>query len=380
MRRAIVFAFLVCSGCAVRQPAIHPWQLVRQEAAHVLVPPDVATPDLAQRTFPARVAAGCGHFPSAEGAIAIVGRGKHARVTVTRNSLEKQPTGWLGEWASQLEDHACLPPGTGFSLATRVAESIPLEPAAAFALLYADEKQSGVVDIGPQTRLQVVSPLWREPGLGLMASGPYKVEGSDRSLTVTGKSTDNLLGYEIAQYGVQPRGKGAGYKIAPRYADRHIQGKTERRPQPAINFFQFPPDAAFYRIFYKSYQNDFTALVIAAHTPAALDRRTQILQARGASASCEDLNMQMCVALPKDIGLIPLISVIVNGAEVLLTRGSNVLQTIDNSGPQQPNAVLTHLVVRKPWNGRLIDVAFDHADAAILKLALTGGETISWKE
>ncbi len=155
-----------------------------------------------------------------------------------------------------------------------------------------------------------------------------------------------------------------------------MQEQTERRPQPVVNYFHFAPDAAFYRIFYKSYQNDFTALVIAAPTPAELDRNTRTLQARGASASCEDLRKAMCVALPKEVGLTPLIPVRVNGAEVLLSRGAIVSQAID----EPPDAVLAHLIVRKPWNGRLIDVAFDHADAAILQLPLTGGETISWKE
>jgi hypothetical protein len=53
---------------------------------------------------------------------------------------------------------------------------------------------------------------------------------------------------------------------------------------------------------------------------------------------------------------------------------------VPSAGAPQPNAVLPRLLVRKPWNGRPVNVAFDHADAAILKLALTGGESISWKE
>jgi hypothetical protein len=41
--------------------------------------------------------------------------------------------------------------------------------------------------------------------------------------------------------------------------------------------------------------------------------------------------------------------------------------------------ILPHLTVRNPWNGRLVEIAFNPTDAAILTLVLTGGETISWK-
>ena len=323
-RGAIVLVFLVCSGCAARQPSLQTWRLVKQGAGQVLIPPDVTAPDIAQRTFTADDITGYGPCPSAAGVIAIRARGRHMRVTVTRDSLAKQPTGWLGEWASQLEAQGCVSPGDGMKLAARIAESVPLEPAAAVRLLYADDRLTGEVDIGPQTRLEVVSPLWRDPKLGLMADGPFSISGSGYSLTITGKSTENLLGYERALYAVVSKSAAIGYTIVPRYANLHIQGKTERRPRPVVNYFQFPPGAAFYRIFYKSEQNDFTALVIAAHTPAELDQRTKILQASGAAASCQDVKKEMCVAIPSDAGLNWLISVTVNGAEVLVPRGGKV--------------------------------------------------------
>jgi hypothetical protein len=236
-----------------------------------------------------------------------------------------------------------------------------------------------VVDITPQTRLQVVSPLLRDARAGLMADGPYDVSGRGYSLTVTGKSTENLLGYETAVYAVQPRPGRIGYAIAPLYADRHIQGKTGRTSQPAANHFRFGNDAAFYRLIYKSWQTEFTALFIAARTPAELDQRTKILEASGVSASCEKLDNKMCIPIPRAVAVHPMISVSVNGAEVLVYRGGNVFQAIRKAGEQEPNRVLPQLQISKPWNGRLIALAFDPADDAILKLVLRGGETISWK-
>lgn len=211
-----------------------------------------------------------------------------------------------------------------------------------------------------------------------MADGPQKVSGSGYSLTVTGTSTENLIGYEVALYAVRPRPTAAGYMIVPRHAERHIQGETERRDQPVMDYFQFPPEAAFYRIFYKSSQNDFTALVVAARTPVELERSTRVLEAKGASASCDDLKNALCVAIPRDVGLTPWISVAVNGAEVLVARGGNVFQAIRISGEQHPENVLPKLIVYKSWNGRMARVEFDKSDPAILRLVLGGGEKISW--
>jgi hypothetical protein len=376
---AILFAFLACTGCAVHRPAIQTWRLVKRDTGQILIPPDISATDLAQRTLTINVAAGHGVCPPTAGAIAIKVRGKHARVTVTRASLAEQPLGWLGTWAYQLEAQRCLPPGEGMKLAGRIAESVPLEPTAAFHLLYPDDKQTGAVEIDPQMRLQVVSPFLREAGVGLMADGPYTIKGEGYSLTVTGKSTENVLGYETALYAVQPKATRIGCTIAPLYADRNIQGKIERSLRPSFNYFHFPADAAFYRLFYKSEQNDFTALVIGARTPAELDQRTKTLQASGASASCEKLDGEMCIAIPKAVAVHPLIPVNVNGSEVLMYRGGTVFQAIRRAGEQQPDTVLPRLTVYKPWNGRLIAVAFDPSDASILKLVLRGGEAISWK-
>jgi hypothetical protein len=357
------------------------WRLTKQDIGHVLVPPDVAVPDLAQRTFTAAVSKGSGLCPSPGEAIALQMRKKDARVTVMREGLTKQPTGWLSTLATHLEARDCLKPGEGMKLAGRVAESVPLEPAAAFRLLYSDEIQTGEVDLDAQTRLQVVSPYWREMGVGLMADGPYKVEetGSGYNLVVTGKSTENLLGYETAVYQVQRKRTGIGYTIVPLYADRKIEGQTERSAQPAINYLRFSGDAAFYRVLYKSWQNDFTAIVVAAHTPAELDERTKILNASGASASCEKLKGDMCIAIPRAVAVRPLMSVVVNGTEALMFRGTTVFQAIRSAGERQPESILARLKVRKGWNGQLIEVTFNPADTAILRLVLTGGESLSWK-
>src|SRR5277367_4461251 len=221
-----------------------------------------------------------------------------------------------------------------------------------------------------------------------MIAGPTAVAAdgtNDLHLIVTGKYTENLLGVETSVYAVQPRIAQAGYTITPLYADRRIQkeagaetggtpGATlEHRAQPAINYFKFSDDAAFYRLFYKSSQTDFTGLLIAGRTPAELDQNHKILEASGGSASCETLGGGMCVAFPKDVAVNPMVSVTVNGAEVLVRRGALVAWAMGAAGQRQPNAVLRTLTISKPWNGRLMPVAFDPGDGAILNLPLRGG-------
>ncbi len=375
--RVVVFAFLVCAGCGLRHPVPQTWRVVKRDAKAVLIPPDVKRQDLRERRFGLNLAAGHGDCAADPDAVSIRVRGRRARVTVRPSELASQPVGGLGAWAYRLEEQRCVPVGEGMKLAEWIVDSVPLELGSHFRLLYADDRQTGAVDVGPEMRLQVVSPLWKKPGVGSMADGPYSVTASGHSLTV--KSTDNLLGYETALYSLHPRTGGIGYSIDPLYADRHVDGKVDRTAQPVTNYFRFPLDAGFYRIFYKSGQNEYTALMLAGRTPSELDRANKILDASGASASCANVEGGMCIAIPKAVAVQPFLPVTVNGVEVLVFRGGTVFQAIRRAGELQPNRVVAQLRVYKPWNGRLAAVTFDRSDDAILKLVLRGGETISWK-
>ena len=303
-------------------------------------------------------------------------KGNRVFVTVTRDMLLQQPQGWLTTWAAGIESQGCIAPGEGSILAARIAESLPLDPALAFHLLYPNDRQSGQVDIAPPVRLQVVSPILRDDAA---PDAPIiDTSGSGNSITVSLKSADNLIGYETAWYAAQSRTTGAGFTIAPLYADRHVKDTTERRSQPATNYLRFPADAAFYRLFYKSGQTDFTALVVAAPTRAELDRRTGMLDT--STASCDKLSGNLCVAIPRRVAINPMISVTVNGVEVMVAWGANVAEAIRNAGERQPEAVLSGLTISRLYNGHPTPVDFDHSNPAILKLNLTGSEIISWRQ
>jgi hypothetical protein len=226
---------------------------VNGDAGPVLVPPDVKAATLVRRTLKADVAPGDTLCPGGTGAIDLKVHGKHARVTVTARSLNEQPTGGLLAWASDLEATHCLARGEGVKLAGRIAESVPLDPATALRLLNTDDRQTGEVEVGPQTRLRVVSPYWRKEGAG-MIDGPTAVaadRGNDRHLIATANYTENLLGTETSLYAVRPKAARAGYTITPLYADIRIQAETGpttersttlsfRTPQPFIACYTNP--------------------------------------------------------------------------------------------------------------------------------------------
>jgi len=352
---------------------------VKHDSAHLLIPPDVQSPDVLRRSLTVHVKAGGGPCPVKDDAIGMRAKRQRVQLTIAGDLLAKQPSGWLTDWGTRLESQHCVETGDGMKVATRVAESVPVDPGMAFRLLRPDDWRTGKVDLGPQTRLRVLSPIWRVPGMGMM-TGPTSVTGNDQHLIVTSQSTENLAGYERVFYAVVPRAGVAGYTIHVTATERYSMGAAVEHPsQPTVDFLKFPAEAAFFRLFYESWQNGFSALIVGARTPAALERQSEILEASGESASCESLKHELCVAVPKEVAVTPMIEVTVNGKEVLVTNPATVESALATAGEQDPKSILPRLVVNKPWNGRLTVVSFDRADAGILRLRLGGGEVISWK-
>jgi len=365
--RFIIAAILLCAGCAVRQPAAENWRL----QANLLIPPGVSNPGLPKRTLMMNLSPGHGVCPPE-----IRVKANRVFVTVTRDMLDHQPAGWLTNWAAGVEAQGCIAPGEGGRLAAQIVESLPVDPAVAFHLLYPNNRQTGEIDLTPPVRLQIVSPILKDKAAPILEEAP-ETSGNANGLTLAVKASDNLIGYETAWYSIQPKIAGPGYSITPLYAERHVtvgqsKGETERRAQPDINDLTFPPRAGFYRLVYKSDQTSFTALVIAAPTREELDRRAHLIDTGAAPCS------QLCVAIPRREAINAMLPVNVNGQEVMVNWGANVAEAIRSAGVREPESVLPHLAVDKLHNGRLAEVEFDRASPAILNLILIGGETISW--
>jgi hypothetical protein len=229
-------------------------------------------------------------------------------------------------------------------------------------------------DLAPPVRIQVVSPIVRDAAAPILAVTTATETATGLDLSV--RTTDNLIGYETALYAVQPKTAGPGYSITALSADRHFDREIEHGTQPATNYFDFPPDAAFFRLFVKSGQTDFTALVLAAATRADLDSGSALLDA--GSSSCDKLPTARCIAIPRRVAINAVMAVSLNGAETLIRWGANLAEALRGAGVRQPETTLPTLSVSRIYTGRLTPIDFDRKDPAILRLPLKGGEIIAW--
>ncbi len=363
-----VAVVLICgAGCAGRRPAPLTYRLMKDA---VLVPPGVVDASAEQGSFVAAVTAkGC--LASASGPITIQVRGRRARVSVRREELLKQADGWLGAWAAGLLERGCVAPGQQWTLANEVAESAPMDPKAAFRLLYGEG-----VDLEPQLRIQVDSPLFREvSGAIKFATGPIQVTDVPGGVHIETESGGELVGYERAWYGLKAKAHGDGLSMVALSAERHVNGGNEPRSEPASNAFPFAAAAGYYRLIYKQEQTEFTALVVAGRTRSQLDAYAAKLGARG--ANCGMVESGFCVAIAKGQAANLFLPVTVNGKEVLIHWGGTVRDAV--GGGRDAGAMLPTLEISKLHNGKAAAVEFDRSSAAILGLRLMGGETMSWK-
>jgi hypothetical protein len=375
---ALFAGLALCVGCALREPQT--WRLVPQDRGEVLVPPGIAAA-VSQTTFMAAVPSWRALCAPAGNAVLIQKRGQRLRVTVQRQALLAQPPGWLAEWSASAEAQGCLTPGAGLELPMRILDSVPLDPSAAYRLLHSDNMTKGYIDLVLEDRLQVVSPIMKEgddPDLPVVQIGA--ATGSDRQINVTVQIPEALFGVETAWYTFQARPDHNGARIVPVSVERTIGGKTEPAAAPLTNYFQFAPNAAFYRLYYKadSADNSVTEIVLAAPTRAELDRRTQALSDN--PSLCRQSDPEMCMVIPRRVAVNPFMTVTVNGIEARLGMGSRVRNAVQaRSGPRPLADILRTLAVSKPFAGKLVPVQFDRTSQDIFNLVLLGGESISWK-
>jgi hypothetical protein len=341
LQHALPFLFL--SACAVRQPAPHTWRL----ANRILLPPGVTSPDLAARTITAPSTVSRLPCPPTD-ALTLQRR----RITVHREALLRQPPGWLADWI----DH-CIPAAQAPLLTARILESLPLPSGAALRLLRGDGRQN-FVELIAGSRLQVVSPVLGPPPTAPQTDSPMKVTGQGYSLQVEMQAPPDLIGFEIAWYDLVPKPDGRGSLIVPASAQINIRGKVEDRPAPAVNLFRFPPEIAFYRLFYKADQSEILAL---SPTRAALPTDPD---------ACAT-----CFPIPRGVGVNPYMHVEVNGAPVSVGIGATVRAALQ-AAKQRPEDALPTLTITKPFAGRPVNMEFDRSTPDILNLSLTGDEQI----
>jgi hypothetical protein len=301
------------------------------------------------------------------------------RVTIDTGDLASKPAGWLRTWVTEREAAGCIQPGDGMKLGERIVEALPLESAQGARLLRIpfNARLASFVDLGPENRIQVNSPILREGGTTdapIIESGKASQGSNPGAIVVEGHLASNVIGFETAWYGLKAKGKGLGFDIVPVYAERHIEGKMERAAEPHVNPFHFREDAGFYRIFYRG---DRTIVVVAAATPTELERETVTF--RDDLNACDKFPPGSCVLLPGSMGANAHIVVMANGNELPLPVGATVQAALAGAGEKKPADVVGHLTVRKLYGGKLAPLVFDTSSTEILSLVLVGGEELVWK-
>jgi hypothetical protein len=294
------------------------------------------------------------------------------RATVDRQALVEQQAGWLLSWGIQLESQGCLSVGEGERMARIVAEAVPLDTEAAYRLLH--PAALTYIELGAASRLEVRSPIFRA-GTAEEDFQIASVSGEGARIAVDLKPPANLIGYEIAWYGVEANAGRPGYRIAPLSADRTIGGATERLPAPPTDYLRFAPQAAFFRVFYKTEANGVTAIFIAGKTRDELNRRTATVSENLDSCAQEQ---DMCITLPRRLAVNPFLAVTVNGATVSVAQGSTVAAAIRATGIRDAQSVVARLKVTRLFRNRPTPVEFYRNAPDILSMKLVGGETLAW--
>ena len=359
-------------ACAIRNRRIDTYRLVSGTTGPVLIPPGVRLASISRRTVLTDVPAGNGTCTQSATGIKVRQRDKRIRLTVEREALTNRPAGWLNRRAAELEAERCIAQGTAWRLAEDIANAVALGPNVPFHLLHSDQ-----LDVTPQMRIQVVSPILREPGPpNAMPPDPGEPQARD-GITLTMRAPPNLAGYEVGWYLAQQRPDG-GLRVVPLSAERHIfDGATEKGQEPSFNWFNLSPQAEFYRVFYKAHLTDYTELIIAASTSAELERESEAITA--GAGSCETLDRGRCVAIPKDVAINGFLPVTINRAVIMVPWRATVGQALRQAGERNPSAILPKMRIYRINEGKPVALTFGHSHSAVLGLTITGGEIISWE-
>ncbi len=380
-----LFAMLLPGvGCLARGPQAYRLAALRtpDDRSRILTPPGVANAAASRAVLRVDGISWRPECSPAGNGVEISARGRRARVTVARDELSRQPAGWLSRVTAEMEAQGCLAQGGAQKLTARILEAVPLDPAVTYRLTHADSLDQGFVDIGPEHRLQVVSPVMK---VGVAADAPVvesaTVSGNASQIEITARSMDNLTGVETAWYAFEDRTDRAGFALVPISVERSIQGRNEPAIAPIANYFGSLPRSAYYRLFYKSALDDAGTreILVVAATRGELERRTEALLAD--PTFCQAPDPDKCAIIPRRVAVNPLLFVSVNGEEIRLPIRSTVRRAVaEGGGPASVETVLPRLSLMKPFKGKLREVIFDRSAPDILDLMLTGGKPFRGSE
>jgi len=346
-----VLLLLALAGCSQKRLTVSgPYRFERLQGQEMLTPPGASPAGgfvLPKARSPRRKAC-----DAKAGAFTLTWKGRTAQVQVARAGLEEGGrvalalldeidrfrTSLLG-----LETNGCLKPGEAGPLLSGIVEGLALPSRVTFYLRHGTSVQSGYVDLRPPFRMKVVAPL--------------KEEGQ-------------TLGFETAWYRMEPSGP-----VLER-VEAFRRGVLTVSEQPLVAKVPLPRSARCLLLFFLTRRSaaDHDILLLGAASPRELEERTAMVR-KEPEASCRRFAAS-CFLAPPGMAISGELPVRAGTKQLYVSITGTVGEALRTAGA--PNA--RQIRVRRPHQGRPVDVVYDPAQIDIRGLVILGGEEIDWEQ
>jgi hypothetical protein len=254
-----------------------------------------------------------------------------------------------------LEDQHCVSTNEGQKLVQRLVEELPLPPAIGHLLRFGSTAITKGIDLSPGFRLNVVSPIYAE------GAAP---------------STESLIGYETAEYGITSVGDTGRVKLSLASVTEKLVGQPLVRKSTTRIALPFPDSYVYSRLLvrYDAASQLTIASVVSASEISTLNGATRNRDS-GPSDVCQSVSVAgvSCMSFPPRFGVTLEMLVRVNGLQVPESTVWSALN-LQGAAPVVPKS----LVVRRPFRGHLTPIEFDRASRDILSLPLMPEDEISY--
>ncbi len=236
----------------------------------------------------------------------------------------------------------------------RLIDHLTLPSGAHYRLRFGEFALNGYMDITAEFRLRAVEPI-REGGV--------------------------VTGYRTSFY-LLDRAPDGGVVVRAGDSEINIQAKLTAGRAAESELLHLPAGATWLRFFFRSWSRtqDRRIALIAAPTSAERERASKEFETdpEGFCAGAAKQRGVACVSVPTDMVLGPELRVSANGKDAFVAVGGTLSEVLRGAGLRDSRAALGTLQVRRPYEGKLVPVAFDRTRTEILGLVLIGGEQITW--
>jgi len=261
---------------------------------------------------------------------------------------------------SDRQSKGCLSLIESERLRRAIVENLPLPPEIAYFLQLGSYDVTGYIDLTPDFRMQVTSPIY-PPG--------------------TEASVATLLGYETANYIFVREGLENRMRLRLASASEVLISGEVFEKQTLHNELPFSKSVGYFRLLFMAEEgasNRITrAILLSAPDqkkfPQAVPHRGMSPDEFCTTVSIAEVN---CTVFPKNFGVSPELRIRLNQKEAFLRVGGMVQEVLNlempDAGPPPSLKIL------RPFHDRLIPIKFDRSSADILKLVLLPGDQITF--